>query len=178
MKTRILEKIKVRKFRDSRQLRSIYFTFKLVPKHEPIDVNATNLVITNFGSLTFKILQSGFIALSCSFFFVCSCMSIIILSIVFILLCRILLSYFLEWSHLTFDFVHIGLSVVSCNCVTIFISPLFYFLKLTLQFSSISTCPSHFKSLMSSKRSSINSCFMNLFSLLLDKIVYRRGYSV
>ena len=47
MKTRILKKIKVRKFRDSTQLRSIYFTFKLVPKHEPIDVNATNLVITN-----------------------------------------------------------------------------------------------------------------------------------
>ena len=45
MKTRILKKIKVRKFRDSTQLRSI--TFKLVPKHEPIDVNATKLVITD-----------------------------------------------------------------------------------------------------------------------------------
>ena len=40
-----------------------------------------NLVITNFGSLTFKILQPDFIALSSSFSFICSCISIIILSI-------------------------------------------------------------------------------------------------
>ena len=31
--------LKVRKFWDSRQLRSIYFTFELVPKPEPIDVS-------------------------------------------------------------------------------------------------------------------------------------------
>ena len=140
----------------------------MAPWSESIDVNVVplNLVITHFRSLTFKTLQSDF------FFFLLH-MQLHLrhhpLHSYFFLLCRILFFRFLKWSQLAFDFVH--RNVISRHSFTKSVSLLFYFFETNLVIFQIS-CLWFFKSLISPKHFSINSCcFINSFSLPLDKIL-------
>ena len=144
----------LRTFWVCRQLRSIYFTFKLVPKPEPIDVSVIKPDNYWFWKLNFQSNTIWYYDLIFFFLFHMQ-MDFRYLKIhsFFFLLCRILFFYFLEWSQFTFDFIH--QNVAPCHNVTIFISPLFYFTETNIVVSlSISSC-----------------CFINSFSLLLVKIL-------
>lgn len=122
------------------------------------------LIISYFGSLTFKTLQFDFVALSSSFFFLHMQPHIHHhpFHSSFSMLSWILFFRSLEWFQFTSDFVY--RNVLPPHCITIFVSPLFYFFEtniVTFQHYNI-FYPWFFKSIISLKHFSINSyCLIN-----------------